>query len=60
VSLLRKILGKVILVMSGPGHMMYQSHELKPEGPIFFEKSKPQARYSSPHNTGVRIANWLV
>ena len=29
------ILGKVILVMSGPGRMMYQCLEPKPEGAIF-------------------------
>ena len=34
-SLLRKILGKVILVMSGQSRMMYQNLEPKPEGAIF-------------------------
>ena len=39
VSLLRRISGKVILVISGPGRMMYQSLEPKPEGAIFPKRS---------------------
>ena len=35
VSLPRGISGKVILVISGPGRMMYQSLEPEPEGAIF-------------------------
>jgi hypothetical protein len=44
-------LGKVILVMSGPGRRMYQSLEPKPEGAIFFKRSRPQetGQLSSRH-----------
>jgi hypothetical protein len=52
-------LGKVILVISGPGRKMYQSLEPKPEGAIFLKRSKPQGASSSPHDTGASIANWL-
>ena len=54
-----EILGKVILVMSGPGRKMYQYLEPKPEGAIFSKRSKPQDAVSSPHDTGASIANWL-
>jgi len=59
VSLLRTILGKVILVMSGPGRKMYQSLKPKPEGTIFPKRSVPQEDNSSPHDAGTSIANWL-
>ena len=59
VSLLRRILGKVILVMSGRGRMMYQCLEPKPEGAIFSKRSKPQGTDSSPHDTATSMANWL-
>ena len=42
VSLPRRISGKVILVISGPGRMMYQSLEPEPEGAIFPKRSMPQ------------------
>src|SRR3954466_13609030 len=53
-------LGKVILVMSGPGRKMYQSLEPKPEGTIFPKRSTPQEVDSSPHDTGASFANWLA
>ena len=51
VSLLRRILGKAILVMSGRGRMMYQYLEPKPEGAICPKRSKPQGsiQLSSRH-----------
>src|SRR4051812_7277635 len=52
------ILGEVILVMSGPGRMMYQCLEPKPEGAICRKRSTPQDDYSSPHDTEASIANW--
>ena len=58
-SLLRRISGKVILVISGQGRMMYQSLEPKPEGAISSKRSKPQGRDSSPHDAGASMANWL-
>jgi hypothetical protein len=54
------ILGTVILVMSGPGRMMYLCLEPKPEVAIFSKRSKPQGTNSSPHDTGASIANWLA
>ena len=42
VSLPRRISGKVILVISGPGRMMYQSLAPEPEGAIFPKRSVPQ------------------
>ena len=58
-SLLRRILGKVILVISGRGRMMYQCLEPKPEGTILSKRSKPQGTDSSPHDARASIANWL-
>jgi len=46
VSLPRRISGKVILVISGPGRMMYQSLAPEPEGAIFPKRSVPQEDYS--------------
>ena len=59
VSLPRRISGKVILVISGPGRMMYQSLEPEPEGAIFRKRSVPQEDYSTPHDAGASMANWL-
>jgi len=59
VSLPRKISGKVILVISGPGRMMYQSLKPEPEGAIFSKRSVPQGTYSSPHDASASMANWL-
>ena len=58
-SVLRLILGKAILVISGPGRMMYQSLKPKPEGTIFSKRSKPQGTYSSPHDTAITMAEQL-
>ena len=59
-SLLRGSWAQVILVMSGPGRMMYLCLEPKPEVAIFSKRSKPQGTNSSPHDTGASIANWLA
>ena len=59
VSLPRRISGKVILVISGPGRMMYQSLAPEPEGAIFPKRSVPQEDYSTPHDAGASMANWL-
>ena len=59
VSLPRTISGKVILVISGPGRMMYQSLEPEPEGAIFSKRSVPQGTYSTPQDAGASMANWL-
>jgi hypothetical protein len=59
VRVLRFILGKAILVISGPGRMMYQSLKPKPEGTIFSKRSKPQGTYSSPHDTAITMAEQL-
>src|SRR5271167_253781 len=50
VSLLREIFGQAILVISGQGRMMYQSLSPKPEGTIFFKRSKPQGTSRAPHD----------
>ena len=50
VSLLRKTFGQAILVISGPGRMMYQNLEPKPEGTIFDKRSKPQGSDRAPHD----------
>jgi hypothetical protein len=59
VRILRTILGKVILVISGQGRMMYQSLKPKPEGTIFSKRSKPQVSDSSPHDTATSMAEQL-
>ena len=59
VSVLRTVLGKVILVMSGPGRRMYQNLQPKPEGAIFSKRSKPQGTDSSPHDASTIIAGGL-
>ena len=59
VSLLRQIVGKDILVISGPGRMMYQSLQPKPEVTIFPKRSKPQEDDSSPHDTAASVAEQL-
>ena len=59
VSILRTISGKVILVMSGQGRMMYQRLKPKPEGTIFSKRSKPQGTDSSPHDTAMSMAEQL-
>ena len=38
---------------------MYQSLEPEPEGAIFSKRSVPQGSYSSPHDAGASMANWL-
>jgi hypothetical protein len=53
VSVLRNILGKAFLVISGRGRMMYQNLQPKPEGTIFSKRSKPQGTYSSPHDAAL-------
>ena len=58
-SLLRRILGKVILVISGPGRMMYQSLEPKPEGAIFPKRSVPQGNTALLTTLAPVCANWL-
>ena len=55
-SLLRRILGKVILVISGQSRMMYQSLKPKPEGAIFSKRSEPQGTDSTPHDAGASMA----
>src|SRR5215831_1245728 len=50
VSLLRAILGKASLVISGPGRIMYQNLPPRPEGTIFAKRSKPHNANSSPHD----------
>jgi hypothetical protein len=59
VSLPRKTSGKVILVISGQSRMMYQSLKPEPEGAIFSKRSVPQGTYSSPHDAGASMTNWL-
>jgi hypothetical protein len=59
VSLPRKTSGKVILVMSGRGRMMYQCLQPEPEGAILPKRSAPQEVTSSPHDAGASMANWL-
>jgi len=59
VSLPRRISGKVILVISGRSRMMYQSLEPEPEGAILSKRSVPQGSYSTPHDAGASMANWL-
>src|SRR5208282_5590140 len=59
VSLPRRISGEVILVISGRSRMMYQSLELEPEGAILSKRSVPQGSYSTPHDAGASMANWL-
>ena len=49
----------MILVMSGPGRMMYLCLEPKPEVTIFFKRSRPQETVSSPHDAGTSMAYWL-
>ena len=58
VSLPRKTSGKVILVMSGRGRMMYQCLQPEPEGAILPKRSAPQEVTSSPHDAGASMANW--
>ena len=58
-SLPRKISGRVILVISGQGRMMYQSLEPEPGGAILPKRSKPQEVNSSPHDAGASMADWL-
>ena len=63
VSLLRKILGKAILVMSGRGRMMYLCLEPKPEVTISSKRSKPQEVVSSPHDSDTSMAyllEWII
>jgi hypothetical protein len=43
VSILRKALGAVILVISGQSRMMYRNLEPKSEGSISPKRSRPQA-----------------
>ena len=38
---------------------MYQSLEPEPEGAIFPKRSVPQEDYSTPHDAGASMANWL-
>jgi hypothetical protein len=45
--------------MSGPSRMMYQNLTPKPEGTIFFKRSKPQGTYSSPHDSAMSMAKQL-
>jgi hypothetical protein len=59
VSILRTILGKAILVMSGQRRMMYQNLRPKPEGTIFSKRSKPQGTNSSPHDTATNMTEPL-
>jgi hypothetical protein len=59
VSLLRRISGQVILVISGRGRMMYQCLQPEPEGVILPKRSAPQEVNSSPHDAGASMANWL-
>ena len=54
-----EILGKVMLVISGPGRKMYQSLQPKPEGAFLHKRSMPHGTQSSPHDTGTSFANWL-
>jgi hypothetical protein len=56
VSLLRKIFGQVILVISGPGRRMYQNLAPKPEGTIFSKRSKPQGTDRTPHDATTIMA----
>ena len=38
---------------------MYQSLEPEPEGAILSKRSVPQGSYSTPHDAGASMANWL-
>jgi hypothetical protein len=49
-SLLRKIFGQAILVISGQRRMMYQYLAPKPEGTIFSKRSMPQGTNRTPHD----------
>jgi hypothetical protein len=59
VSLLRRISGKAILVISGRSRKMYQSLKPEPEGAICRKRSMPQDDYSSPHDAGTSMSYWL-
>ncbi len=59
VSLPRKTPGKVILVISGQSRMMYLSLKPEPEGTIFSKRSVPQGTFSTPHDAGASMPNWL-
>jgi hypothetical protein len=52
-------LSQAILVISGQRRMMYRSLALKPEGTIFFKRSKPQGTDSSPHSPATSMAEQL-
>ena len=54
------ILGAVILVISGPGRMMYRSLEPKPEGSIYRKRSSLRERHRPPHDTATSMSNWLA
>jgi hypothetical protein len=59
VSLPRKTSGRVILVISGQSRMMYRSLRPEPEGAIFSKRSEPQGPFSTPHDAGASMPNWL-
>jgi len=56
VSLLRKMFGEAILVISGRSRMMYRNLEPKPEGTIFVKRSEPQGTDRTPHDATAIIA----
>ena len=56
VSLLRKMFGQAILVISGPGRRMYQNLAPKPEGTIFSKRSTPQGTDRTPHDATTIMA----
>jgi hypothetical protein len=39
--------------------MMYLRLKPEPEGAIFSKRSVPQGTYSTPHDAGASMANWL-
>jgi hypothetical protein len=57
VSLLRRIFGQAILVMSGQGRKMYQNLTPKPEGTIFSKRSKPQGTDRTPHDAATMMTS---
>jgi hypothetical protein len=59
-SVLRRISGQVILVISGRGRMMYQSLAPESEGTISPKRSKPQGGHRSPHDAVTSLTNWLA
>jgi hypothetical protein len=59
VSVLRKYLGEVILVISGRAAGCTKALSQRPEGTIFSKRSKPQGSDRSPHDAAAIIADGM-